>query len=542
MFSAFLALSALAMPQSTPRVEVLRSNIPSDSTAAIPGYPGIDVTSFREIAISPSGRSIVLATSAGSTPNHFVLIDDGGVLAHGEAAPWTGSDAMVLSYSNADVGVNDAGHYFVSTLVNEAAGGQRVWIARRTAAGWTGLYDSKSAIPGVPGVFFSFFGQLNGLANGDVAFSSSVRGVPSDTSKVLLQPPTILDRIGVTGPADPVTGVVHDVWSTFNADEHLLVTPDGLHRLVRAPVSAHPNVSNEIVAFDGIEVLGEQKVLPGSAYTDPVGSVMGLHLAPDGTWSVFGSNDPPGSASPDEHWVVRNGAVVAESGDPILPGDSRAWHDGQGVTQAFFLAASNGIQNYLGGYAKDSITNDLQLVVVLEGDQVVLRAGDPIDLDGNGLFDDDLEFQGFSGSRWATVDRQGRLWMMALLKQSSGTKTYEALLRVSADPIQLVVPPLTAGAAATIEVQDATPGHTAVVLYSTVSGGPSSFPTGLGTLAFEVGTPFATTPMIPVPASGTASFSVTVPGALAGLPIWAQAAVYDAAGAKLSRGYTGAIN
>ncbi|MAW59962.1 MAG: hypothetical protein CMJ94_03885 [Planctomycetes bacterium] len=541
MFSTFLALSALAAPQAAPRVEVLRSTLPGSVTSEVPGYPGIEITKFRDFSISPSGRFVVLAQSTGSTPAHFVIGDDGTVLGNGEVAPWTSADTMILSYSAAGVAVNDAGQIFVNTLVNESTGGQRVWIARKTGGAWLGMYDSKSAIPGAPGVFFNAFDELNGLANGQVAFYTDARGLPLDRNRFLLNPPAILEREGVTGPIDSLSGALLDVWDNWSADASFQVTPDGAHRLVRGTVASAPSLSNEFYTYDGDLIIAEQTVLAGSGFVDPVLEVYHMHLGHEGTWMATGVNDPPGSASPREFWFVRDGAVVAQTGDPIVPGDARIWHDGTGVARGAYFAVSNGTQHYLAGYGDHTGTGDRKQVIVLEGDQVVLEAGDPIDLDGNGLFDDNLIVEAFGVEQWNTVDRTGRLWLIAILRDTANNKTVEALLRISPHPVTLAVPTLVGGQAATIEVQDAVPGKTAVLLYSLAGGGPASFPTPFGTLAFAVGAPFSVSAPVAVPGSGTASFPVFIPAALSGATVWAQAGVYDASSGQLSNGFRGLV-
>lgn len=541
MICVFLALSALLVPQGPPRVEVLRSNLPGSATAEIPGFPGTEITNFREFSISPSGRYVILAQSVGSSPAHFVIGDDGTVLADGQLAPWTGSDTMVLSYSSAGVAVNDSGQIFVTTLVNEASGFQRVWIARGRGSFWTGLHDTQTPIPGVPGVFFSSFGQLNGLANGQAGFFTVARGIAQDRNRFLAVPPQVLEQKGVTGPLDPATGLMIDTWSNWSFDRAFQLTPDGLHQLLRGTLTSTSILSREAYSYDGELIMEEQTVFPGSGFTDPILEVYQMHLAPDGTWMATGVNDPPGSASPHEFWIARDGAIVAQTGDAILPGDSRIWHDGVGVARGLYFSVSNGKDHYLAGYGKDTVTNMVREVVVREGDQVVLQDGDPIDLDGNGLFDDNLVFESFRGEQWNTVDRSGRLWMIALLRDTANNKSVEALLRITPDPIYLDVPVLIGGQAATIEVQDAIPGKTAVLLYSLAGGGPASLVTPFGTLAFEVGLPFSISAPVAVPASGTASFPVFLPAALSGATVWAQAGVYDPSSGHLSNAYRGIV-
>lgn len=541
MISTFLPLLLAAAPQGAPRVDVVQSTIPGSASAQVPGFPGIELDNIFKVGISPSGRWISRGNSVGSTPSNFIVLDSGEVLANGAVAPWTGAATMLLTAGNTDVGVNDSGQYFVAVKVNDA-GQQPTWLARGQAGVWTGIFDTRGPIPGAPGVFFNTFRDLNGLANGTVAFGTDVRGLPSDRHRFLLQPPMIDQQTGVKGPTDPVTGLEVGKWYGWTGEVNYLVNPSGSHRLSRGTLVASPGLSEELLCLNNEVMIREQVILSGSGFTDPVAAIFEMHLAPDGTWSAVGVNDPPGSASPYEYWAVRNGTVVAKEGDPILPGDARVWHDGTGVGHSMLFCVSNGSSHYLGGIARNTGTNARIETVVLEGNQVVLEKGDPIDLNGNGLFDDNIVFDGFAASRWATVDRTGRLWFLAIVRDTATNVIDQALLRISPNPVTLDVPPLIAGAAATLEVQDATPGKTAVILYSLVGPGPSSLATPFGVIATEVGLPFILTPGKVVPASGTAVFPVFVPGGLAGLPVWAQAAVYDPAGAVLSNAYAGAVN
>jgi hypothetical protein len=152
-------------------------------------------------------------------------------------------------------------------------------------------------------------------------------------------------------------------------------TPDGEHWWARGVAGGL-----EIMAYDGAVVLQEDSPAAG---TGPlIGDIFQVHMASGGDWISRGrDNSGTSAAAPD--WIVRNGAMLAQTGDPITPKSSERWGD------TIYAVAINSSGDYLVVGNTDNGDPAADSVVVLNGETVLLREGDAVDLDGNGMFDDD---------------------------------------------------------------------------------------------------------------------------------------------------------
>jgi hypothetical protein len=166
-------------------------------------------------------------------------------------------------------------------------------------------------------------------------------------------------------------------WATFDANS-FYTTPDGSHWWA---VGRHTNSLSgpRAMVYDGQVRLEAGQVIPGSSVV--VGDIFQVFMTGNGSYISRGRDDSgTGAGAPD--WVVLNGALIARSGDPITPGSGEHWGD------TFYAVVMNNAGDYIifGKTDGPEASND---VAVLNGTTVVLRENDPIDLDGNGQFDDD---------------------------------------------------------------------------------------------------------------------------------------------------------
>jgi hypothetical protein len=86
---------------------------------------------------------------------------------------------------------------------------------------------------------------------------------------------------------------------------------------------------------------------------------------------------------------VRNGQVIAATDMPITPGNTEWFDDPVPSTLCFFMQAGDNSGNFIVGGVTNNANTNINAVVVLNGQTVVLREGDRVDLDGNCLPDDD---------------------------------------------------------------------------------------------------------------------------------------------------------
>jgi uncharacterized repeat protein (TIGR01451 family) len=238
--------------------------------------------------------------------------------------------------------------------------------------------------------------------------------------------------------------------------------------------------TNQIVVVDGQVVLQEGVVIPGSGFAEPIrpGSPFQYSfMENDGNWFAYGSNADPIAPAPNpwnagQDWVVRNGVVIARTGDPITPSATEIWTDqpsggGAGLARTFIMAVGRGDDVVIGGLTNIADSTRRAVLVWQNAGQaeVVLRTGDPVDLNGNGINDDDA-YVNFIRDGRAAIDADRTLLVVVDLRngnqvctQTSGDIIGQALLRLPLPPVSGVVACNPADIAAT----DASPGADACV-------------------------------------------------------------------------------
>jgi len=147
-----------------------------------------------------------------------------------------------------------------------------------------------------------------------------------------------------------------------------------------------------------------------------MGAVFQSVLAVNGSWAARG-RDNSGTAAAAPDWAVRDGVLLAQTGDSV-EGGAELWGD------TFYSVAIDAS----GGWALSGRTNSADPaaddVVVVNG-VVVAREGDPVDVNGNGIFDDDA-FIGRGNNTLAAFDAfdlrlaGGSVWMILELRDGAG--------------------------------------------------------------------------------------------------------------------------
>jgi hypothetical protein len=169
------------------------------------------------------------------------------------------------------------------------------------------------------------------------------------------------------------------LWATLGANE-FYTTPDGLHHVIGGTVMGGTTADDGVLAYDGTVVLREGSAIPGTSVL--MGDFFQTVLAGSGDWISRGrDNSGTSSAAPD--WAVRNGVLVAKTGDATTPTLTERWGD------TFLAVTTNRVGDWIVVGNTDNQDAGADTIVVLNGTDVVLREGDPVDLNGNGVFDDD---------------------------------------------------------------------------------------------------------------------------------------------------------
>ncbi len=232
--------------------------------------------------------------------------------------------------------------------------------------------------PGNPAgdeLFGNSFGSFHLLNDGTIGSQdSTIKNIHSFYRPAIFYDDTAFKQSNVT----PIDG---SVWDSFDSNK-FWTTPDGTTWIAQG--DDYNATNDDILVVDEVVVLREGNTIPG--YTVTVTAVFQTKLLANGDW--YSRGDDPSN----NDWAVRNGTLLAATGDSIT-GGGESWAD---VFHSF-TGNRNGDWVLAGKTDNGDIQTDS--VIVLNGAEVVVREGDPVDLDGNGAFDDDA----FIGRGTATL-------------------------------------------------------------------------------------------------------------------------------------------
>ncbi len=400
--SVLASLTATAAIASPGPVKVIYSEIPGHPTAAIPGVldagGGATTSDFKQISdvnMSPNGQHWVIRgrTLLGSDLENIMLVGSGmsGTAFAQEGQPIQGGvSGENYDFFDGTAGVRNDGSFAFGarardgdTSVKEKVitvnGGTHTVVITESMPAF-GLQDD----PGNPTgdeVFGNSLNSIHYLDDGTVGFVAvTLNNIHSFYRPAIFYGQDAFAQSHVTTLTDLLGNV--EVWDSFDSDD-FSTTPDGAHWHAQGDTEASTS-NDDILMVDGEVVIQENTLIPGSSVTAV--DVFHTDMAANGDWCARG--DDPSS----NDWAVRNNVVVAVTGDAITSVSAETWGD------SFGAFTGNTVGDWvLAGNISNALDIDSDQVAVLNGRWEVLREGDPIDLDGNGLFDDDV-FIGRGGS------------------------------------------------------------------------------------------------------------------------------------------------
>ncbi len=391
---ALVALVASAGGVARGDIDVIYTKIPASSTSVVPGaldLAGAPVATnfraFEDIRVSPDGTRWIMRgrTQLGSDLETTVLEGSGltGTTLVQEGQPVPGAPAGELfDFFGSRVGQFDDTNKFAFSA--RARGGATATAQKvllwEPGVGVSLRYQQGDAITGLLDTTVSgdeivgnSTGAIHLLNDGRIgAHDPTVGNVASSRRPALyykgagagaivgFQQTNVTTVLGLGGSGPQVWTTLSDTFQT---------TPDGARWLTTGRIG-----TTDVFAVDGQVVLQQgQPVLTSSIVAD---AFFQTTLSSGGSWSVRG--DIPG----DDDFAVVNGELVAKTGDAITPGAAENW----GV--AFQSLTNNDFGDWV--IAGDTSNPDpaVNAVIVMNGNRVILREGDPVDVDGNGLFDD----------------------------------------------------------------------------------------------------------------------------------------------------------
>ncbi|MFO0838672.1 MAG: hypothetical protein U1D55_09080 [Phycisphaerae bacterium] len=402
---------------------VILCDIPGQPTSLVPAATAgaTRYISFDRPYRSPDGSRWIISalTNTGNSNTDEVVIVGGGPTNAGaallaqEGVTAVDSGRTIDSGSiDSKYGVNDGGVAVFTANLSGATTDDECIVTGASSSTLTVAIREGAAIPALPGLSYGTTNTDPSIDNaGNVAVRTvGIIGGPASDAACLRNGGTVLvARRNVTVPAGQAGGAT-DAWQNLDATG-FFVAENGPTLIQGDTVGA--STSDDMVAVNGTVVIQEGQIIPGSGFASPVETDLEALMMTNGDWFVRGDNVD------QLDWVVHNGVVVARTGAPITPGSTELFDDAL-FAATFFVMQSNSVGDYVIGGVTTDPDPQHNSVIVKNGVTVVVRRGDPVDLDGNGLADDNAFIDTFNNDDSFLTD-DGTYYFDADLRDSLGT-------------------------------------------------------------------------------------------------------------------------
>lgn len=431
-----LAMGAVATAQE---IEVIYTKIPGHPTSVIPGAVDLngqpafaEFRNIEDVIGSPDGSHWMLKgrSQQGSDLETILMIGsgiDGSVFAQKNQPVHGGAAGEVYNFFGSGVGrFNDNNDFAFSA---RAMGGSsstaqkviRVFgddaeIVLQQGDAYLGL----QAFPGQPGgneLVGNSVGSVHLMNDGTIGVQdNTIQNLHSSMrpalfyNNIMFQQANVSNFLGIDGKAN-------ETWISMDSNA-FYTTPDtspislGTGHWAALGRKLGQTFPDRVLVVDGAAVLESGAAIPGSPLV--VDGISAFDLRSNGDWYARGDADGGIRA-----WVVRNGEVIAKTDDQV-PGADERW------AASFSRATGNNNGDWVIIGRTDNDDSEADEVIVVN-DQVVVREGDPVDLDGNGSFDDDVfigrgnpDSSAFNGDAFLSDD--GVLYFLANLRDAQGNE------------------------------------------------------------------------------------------------------------------------
>ncbi len=349
----------------------------------------------------------------------------------------TGGPYFPFGSFDAIQGINNDGAFVFSGVDSRSGTADDGYVVRGNPDGTFSLVVQENVTVAPPGSSGTFFGTLRGSAhiatNGTSAFVHNIAGLPVANDQLSLRnngltivtQEQITELVGLGGTGSEILNGV----TTGTAQSGFFFNADHTRYCATGTLFARPTTQDAVIIVDGTVVIQEGFTLPNSTYAETVSTFSGNRMESDGTWFARGSN--AGGAD----WVVKNGQVVARRDAPIFAGATELYSDGPFAT-CFYMMLSNNNGDYVIGGTTNASNDRSNAALVLNNERVILRENDPVDLDGNGAFDDDFYIRTFIDDRAFMTDTH--LYVVVRLRDggaafcgAADTDRGQALIRIA---------------------------------------------------------------------------------------------------------------
>lgn len=364
---------------------VIFTEITTDPSSIVPGYPGTPIDQIDRAIASPDGShwAVTLFINTGATTDDELLIVDGAVvIEEGQNYPYLPAGRN-FGFLDSQIGLINSGAWAISADMDGDTLDDDINLYNDGLGNTVVTAQENFQINGAPAGWLE-----DSISNGVVTSSGSsyeadlIDGGPvSGMDNLIMHAGAILLQTQVDSPTGQFSGLT-ETYDVFDFQDFYM-TPDGSNWLLQGDLTGD-TAEDDFVAINGAVVLQENYPIPGGP-VDVIDNsgIAGVYMAANGDWMARGDFDVT-----NDGWVVYNGAVVAQEGTAPVPGSTELYDS------TFFLQTCNTVGDWVVGGSTDAATTN-DAVIVLNGTTIVAREGDPVDLDNNGVFDDDVYFNFF---------------------------------------------------------------------------------------------------------------------------------------------------
>ncbi len=381
------------------------SSISGHPTSVVPGVPDGVFEDFDRPQLSPNSKLWILPaiTTAASAADEIIIVGSGctanTLVQEGVTQLDPNGYADIVGTMDAQVSINDAGDFVFAADTNAATTSDEVIVKYSAAAGGFIVVAREGEAAAPTGYNYgSVLHSPKILQNGQVWFVGDTTNPDTTADYFLFQKNgnAVVLQEGVTAP----TGLVGaGVWDEFDTGD-FSINATGTVWGIQGDTSA-ATTEDDIFAVNNAVMVQESIPLAGSGFTAGAREISFGEVQANGAWLARGGNQDA------VDWVIRNGSLLAVRGEPVVPGSAEHYTDAW-FSDDFFSFAANNSGAYLVGGCTDaggySSNDDSDAILVLNGQHVVVREGDPIDLDGNGVLDDNVRIRTFGNDDLVLTD------------------------------------------------------------------------------------------------------------------------------------------
>ncbi len=420
---------ALLAPHADGSITAIYSEIAADPSSLVPAGAGVPAgtlfLSFDRPYRSPDGLSWIISagTSLLAAEDEVIIVGAGAVgatVVREGTAFGTPTAGELVGLIDRNLGLTNAGEYVFATNTSGPTVSDE-YIVRFDGVGWVAAAQEGAAVPTMPTELLGIsLDSASILSDGvTVAYRapSTVGALGIEFDDFLIRGAGIDAQEGTTIPGNQALGAT-EFWDNF-AIEDYYVSSDGLTYVANGDLMG-ATTGDGVVVVNGDVVIQEDSLVPGTGLTSPIATIVEAVLTPNGRWFVRGGNDDL------QDWVVSDGDLLALRSEPIVLGTSEVYSDVL-FAATFFWMAADGIGNYVIGGTTSNPDVEADAVLVLNGTTVLARQGDPVDLNGNGLPDDDAFIDIFNNDDGFLTDA-GLLYFTADLQDGLGAALGQGLL------------------------------------------------------------------------------------------------------------------